>query len=313
MPTQLAFHTLDVFTDRVFGGNPLAVFPAADGLSEPEMQAIAREMNLSETVFVLAPSNPACTHRVRIFTPQAELPFAGHPTVGAACLLASLGQVPAPAGRVVLEEGVGPVPVDVTVGADGSLYAELTAARLPERGGGVPGAEALAEVLSLDATDIGTGDWEADAYSSGVPFLFVPLRGREALGRSRVDRAAWETHLARAWASMLFVFSLDPERPGSDVRARMFGPGVGIDEDPATGGAAAAFAGYLADRVGPPEDGTASRRWTIEQGFEMGRPSLLHVEAGFDAGRLAATRVGGGAVRVCDGVLRLPGRAAGGG
>ncbi|HEX2093727.1 MAG TPA: PhzF family phenazine biosynthesis protein [Longimicrobiaceae bacterium] len=308
MPTEIQYHTLDVFTDRTFGGNPLAVFPAADRLSDDEMQAIALEMNLSETVFVVTPTDPRCTHRVQIFTPRTELPFAGHPTVGTACLLASLGQVALAdhRGRVVFEEGVGPVAVEISAPPGGPLYAELTAACVPERGQEVPESETLASVLSLDLHDIGTNGWEPDAYSSGVPFVFVPVRDRGALARVRVNRSAWSEHLEDAWASKLYVFTLDPEREGSDVRARMFAPGIGIDEDPATGGAAAAFAGYLADRVGPPTGGTGPRRWVIEQGFEMGRPSLLHAEASFEGGRLAATRVGGSAVRVCDGVLRLP-------
>ncbi|HEU0013759.1 MAG TPA: PhzF family phenazine biosynthesis protein [Longimicrobium sp.] len=301
MPTELPFHTLDVFTDRAFGGNPLAVFPDAEGLDAERMQAIAGEMNLSETTFVLPPTDPACTHRVRIFTPRAELPFAGHPTLGTACLLASLGRG---GPRLVLEEAVGPVPVEVRTAPGQAPYAELTSPRLPERGAAVPDADALAVVLSLEAADLVADFGPAAAYSAGVPFLFVPVRDRSALARARLDRAAWEAQVAGGWAPQVFPFCLEPARDVVHAYGRMFAPALGIPEDPATGGVAAAFAGWLADHAGAP-DGDGTLRCDLRQGVEMGRPSLLHVYADFRAGRLSAVRVGGHAVRMCDGVLRL--------
>lgn len=305
MARELRFHTLDVFTDRVFGGNPLAVFPDGRGVDDATMQRIARELNLSETVFVLPPDDAAHARRLRIFTPAAELPFAGHPTVGTAFLLAALGEVPLSGDetRIVFEEGVGPVPVRIRARGGAPVFAELTAARLPETGPPPPPRAELAALLGLAEDDLLDGEWAPGGASCGVPFLFVTLRGREALGRARLDPARWESLLAGWWAPSVYVLSRDPELPGSDVRARMFAPAMGIAEDPATGGAAAALAGYLAARS-PRQEGTL--RWTVEQGFEMGRPSILRVEADVRAGEVAEVRVGGASVLVSEGVMRLP-------
>jgi trans-2,3-dihydro-3-hydroxyanthranilate isomerase len=166
-----------------------------------------------------------------------------------------------------------------------------------------PPAARLAAVVGLDETDVLQGPEAPQAVSCGVPFLFVPLRDRKALARARPDLAAWEGTLSRSWASMLFLFCRDPERAGSDLRARMFAPGSGIPEDPATGGAAVALAGYPGVRD-PRRDGTL--RWIVEQGFEMGRPSLLEVEADKRGGEIAATRVGGASVLVSRGTMRIP-------
>lgn len=301
---RVTFHTLDVFTDQAFGGNPLAVFPDADGVPPALMQRIARELNLSETVFVLWDAPPAGADcRVRIFTPAAELPFAGHPTVGTACLLAQLGRVPADGGaaRVVLGEGVGPVPVDVRMEDGRPAFAMLSAARLPEPGPPPPPPAVVAQVLSLDEADLG-GSLGTAYATAGVPFLFVSVRGREALGRARVDAGAWERHLSGAWGPHVYVMTDDAE-PGTTLRARMFAPAMGIGEDPATGGAVTALAGLLAARDGA---GDGTLRWVVEQGVEMGRPSRLHVEADLRGGTLAAVRVGGAAVRVSDGEMALP-------
>lgn len=290
------FLTSDVFTDRIFGGNPLAVFPDGQGLSMEQMQRIAREMNLSETVFVLPPENPDHARRLRIFTPGTELPFAGHPTVGTAIVLASIGEVVTEGEetRIVFEEGVGPVPILIRSENGVPVFAQLSAARLPETGPPPPAVEELAELLSIDPGDILTGDDAPENVSAGVPFLFIPVRDRSVLARCRV----------RPDAPELYVFSRDPELPGSDFRARMFGPGLGVPEDPATGGAVTAFGGYVGVRT-PERDGTL--RFTIEQGFEMGRPSLLHLEVDKRDGRVTAVRVGGGAVLVSEGMMEIPG------
>lgn len=302
---EARYHTLDVFTERVFGGNPLAVFPDARGVPPELMQRIAQELNLSETVFVLPPESPEHTRRLRIFTPAVELPFAGHPTVGTACLLALLGEIPL-RGReaeITFEEGVGPVPVRVRHRPGEAPFAELTSARLPEHGPPPPGRAELAELLGLEEDDVLLGEWAPGAVSCGVPFLFVPLRSRDAVRRTRLDTGLWERLLAGWWAPHLYVLAWEPELPGSHLRARMFAPAMGISEDPATGGAAAALAGYLAARAGV-ESGTLA--WRVEQGFEMGRPSLLEVAADVQGGQVAAVRVGGTAVRVGDGRMSLP-------
>jgi trans-2,3-dihydro-3-hydroxyanthranilate isomerase len=298
--------TADVFTDRPFTGNPLAVFPLASGLDAPAMQRIARELNLSETVFVFAPRAPEHTRRLRIFTPAAELPFAGHPTVGAAFVLAAIGEIPlATSGsggetRIVLEEVVGPVPVTVRSRDGRPTFAQLSVAKLPERGPPPPPAGDLASLLSLEPDDLLGGDLAPQAFSCGVPFLFVPVRSREVLRRVRVDHGRWTALLSSWWARDVFVFALDPEDPAHHVRARMFAPELGIAEDPATGAAAAALAGYLASRERR-RDGVL--RWVIEQGYEMGRPSLIRLAMVTQAGKLVSASIGGDAVVVTEGTL----------
>jgi len=293
-----------VFTDQVFGGNQLAVFPDAGGLSGEQMQRIARELNLSETVFI-DPEQPAPdTWRVRIFTPGSELPFAGHPTVGTALLLASLGRV-RPVGdeaRLVLAEGVGPVPVTVRWSQGRPVFAQLSAARLPEVGPAVPSGAELSALLGLQPGDVlETERFAPEAVSCGVPFLIVPLRSREALRRVRLDPARWEKQLAGSWAPQ--VFAVSGVETGQGMASRMFAPGLGIPEDPATGAAASALVGYLAVRQ---EARSGTYRWEVVQGVEMGRPSTLFLEADVHEGRITAVRVGGAAVRVGEGFLEVP-------
>ena len=307
MTPELRFFTADVFTDRMFGGNQLAVFPDASGLDGPVMQAIARELNLSETVFVLPPADPAHTRRLRIFTPGSELPFAGHPTIGTAFVLASIGAIPlGPSGAsIVFEEGVGPVPVVIRVEGGRPGYCELTAARLPEEGPSPPPLEEIAASVSLRPEDLRSDELSPRGVSCGVPYLFVPLRDEDALARARVDHSAWERSIAQWWASAVFLLVDTRGRGGVDFRARMFAPGIGIVEDPATGSAAAALAGYVPTGGSP--DGTV--RWVIEQGVEMGRPSRLHVACDRSGGRVSAVRVGGSSVLVAEGRIAVsPGR-----
>lgn len=301
MPT-FEFYTTDVFTSQKFGGNQLAVFPDARHLASELMQPIAREFNFSETTFVLPPSDPKHTRRVRIFTPGEELPFAGHPTVGTAFVLATAGEIKLTGDetRIVLEEGVGPVPVTIRSRGGKPDFAQLTVARLPEFGPPPPSSTDLTRALGLASSDILTGELAAEAVSCGVYFLFVPVRDRETLGRARVVLDLFEQVLDGYVTSKVFVFCKDPELPTSDYRARMFAPTIGVPEDPATGSAAAAFGGYLAKRDAC-ADGTL--RWMVEQGFEMGRPSLLEVEADKRAGAITSVRVGGKSVLVTRGDL----------
>lgn len=297
------FYTLDVFTDTPLAGNQLAVFPDAERLPQDRLQAIAREFNLSETVFVYPPSDPLNTARVRIFTPATELPFAGHPTIGTAILLAGLKRVRRRGGkaRVVLEEGVGAVPVEVGYSGTVPTWAQLTAARLPEGGPPPPDAAELAAAISLEPAALDP-DMRAAAFSCGVPYLFVPLRSLSALAAATPDLSEWRAALGDYWAPDLFLFTRDVELSGSDFRARMFAPLLGVPEDPATGSAVAALAGYLAahERLG---DGRHS--WRIEQGFEMGRPSIIELESDVRDGIVYTVRVGGSAVLVSEGELRL--------
>jgi trans-2,3-dihydro-3-hydroxyanthranilate isomerase len=305
----LPFYTADVFTSEIFGGNQVAVFPDAGALDTPLMQTIARELNLSETVFVFPPQQPTHTRQLRIFTPGTELPFAGHPTLGAAFVLAAIGAIALDGSttRIVFEEGVGPV--SVTIRRTGSTpgYCELTAARLPELGPQPPPLEEVAAALSLRIEEIRSDGLSPRGASCGVPYFFVPLRDEDALGRARPDLAAWEQSFSRSWAPNLYPFIETHGREGADFRARMFAPGMGIPEDPATGSAAAALAGFLT--AARPGHGTA--HWVVDQGVEMGRPSRMQVECDRAGGRVTAVRVGGTSVLVSEArLLTLPRSAA---
>ena len=292
------FVTLDVFTTRRHAGNPLAVVLEAEGLDTEAMQAIAREFNLSETVFILPPEQAGHRAALRIFTPGGELPFAGHPTVGTAVWLAlhddAAGALPE---MLVLEEKVGPVSCAVEVRGSHAGHAVFTLPRLPERVGEAPALAATAAAVGLAPGEIGFGDHSPASYSAGVPFLFVPVATREAIGRAKPQAAEWQAAVGRGGA---FLYTRETAETGHAYHARMFWPGTGIGEDRATGGAAAAFAGVVmaCDR---PEDG--DHRLVIEQGYEMGRPSQITLEISVRGGALASARIGGSAVLVSEGVL----------
>jgi len=301
MPSKHKFVTLDVFTSTAFGGNQLAVFPDAGGIPEEALLSITREFNFAEVTFCYPPANPAHTKRVRIFTPAREIPFAGHPTVGTAIALVELGLAGAAAGgesKLVLEEGVGPIPVTVKKTAGEPAFAQFSTAKLAEVGPATPSRGALAEILSIDAEDILATPMAPQNVSCGLPFLIVPLRSVDAVSRSRVRMDKWETTLKSAWAPDIFVFAKKPEGGDSHYHARMYGPGVNVAEDPATGSANACLAGYLGARAAR-KDGTLV--WTVDQGVEMGRPSRIEIEADKSAGAVTAIRVGGSAVMMTEG------------
>jgi trans-2,3-dihydro-3-hydroxyanthranilate isomerase len=299
---KIRFHTADVFTDTLFGGNPVAVIPDATGLDARAMQLVAREFNYSETTFCLPPEDPAHTRRVRIFTPAVEMPFAGHPTLGTAFVLASIGAIPIDGEntRIVLEEGVGPVPVTIRSVGGRPVFGELTAAKLPEEGPEPPSRAELATLLSLREGDLLSGEWSAQTFSCGLPFLFVPLAGIDAVGRARIDPSQWQTLSAASPLPSIAVFCRETETRDADLHVRVFAPNVGIAEDPATGSAAAAIAGYLARRE---KRGSDTLRWAIEQGIEVGRPSRIDVEADRQDGEVTEVRVGGTSVLVSEGTM----------
>lgn len=303
MPREYAFVTLDVFTDRVFGGNPLAVLPSAGGLPDETMQAIAREFNLSETTFVLPPDDVANTHKVKIFTPVAELHFAGHPTLGTAICIASSRPGPAAKEEFRFEEGVGVIPVYVSRTGDGLMRAELAVAQLPIKQLDPVTADAWAEILSLDRSDICPGDTTPEIWSCGAPFSFVSISSRDALAAASVNSAAWDRYLADSAVTGAFIFTRDTGTDEIDVCARMFAPGHGIAEDPATGSAVTALAGWLATHDSL-SDGT--RQWAIEQGVEMGRPSRLDLSANIKNGAITHVHVAGTAVPVSTGMITVP-------
>lgn len=298
---QHAFITADVFTDRPFGGNQLAVFPEAD-LPPELMQRLTAELNLSESVFVLPPENPAHTRRLRLFTPTMELPFAGHPTVGTALILAETGRL-GPIDRrldIVFEEGAGPVPVAIERSDDGRLTAILTSPRTPSRLPAVLDPAILAAAIGLKEAQLEPGIASA-VYSAGVSFAIIPVR-RDYLSKARLDLSVWRHDLARTSAQHLYLVALDDWAAGREARVRMFAPEMGILEDPATGAAAAAFVGFLVDRQRPAD---GSVRWTLSQGTELGRPSRIEIGADIADGKLAAARVGGTAVLMSRGVFEL--------
>ena len=297
------FVTADVFTSKRFGGNQLAVLPDARGLTDEQMLSITREFNYSETTFVFPPENPAHTRCVRIFTPGGEIPFAGHPTVGTAHALAAIGEIPltGPQTRIVLEEKVGPVPVTITAGDGKPTFCQFAVAKLPEVGPPLPSRADLAKCLSVEEQDVMDDGWSPQIVSCGLGFAFVPVRDRGVVARSHLHMESWEKHLANTPGHAVMIFALDAEEAGHDVRARMFGPGFGMVEDPATGSACAALGGYLAARTR--QDGT--QRWVVEQGYEMGRPSLIHVEADRSDGKIRAVRVGGDSVLVSEGRISV--------
>ena len=324
---ELPFYTLDVFTDRTFGGNPLGVFPDATHLPTELMQRIALEMNLSETVFLGPPDTKGGAARVRIFTPRSEVPFAGHPTVGAAIFLAgevaaapggdsgggwSASVVPnAPADgeiTLVLEENVGPVPTVVRFEGGTPVFAKFTTALLPEHRPNLHPIPKVAALIGLDESDIGGigpggSTLGVEQVSCGLEYFIIPVRTIDAVRRSSLDTARWQRMLADAWAHHVYVVAMGGERDGVDVHVRMYAPGSGVAEDPATGSAAAALGGYLSAAEGSEE---ASLSWVVEQGIEMGRPSILHVEADRAGGTTSAVRVGGGALRVSRGIMAVP-------
>jgi trans-2,3-dihydro-3-hydroxyanthranilate isomerase len=296
------FYTLDVFAERALAGNPLAVVLDAEGLDGAGMQAIAREFNLSETVFVCEPADPTHIARLRIFTPGRELPFAGHPTVGTACLIAHLRApdvIAAQDLRLVLEEGVGDVVCVVRRRGGHPLTAEFELPRLPERlDAPTPSDAVIANGLGLDPGDIGFDAHRPSLFSAGAPFVFVPVRSRAAIARARPGDMPWSDNGGPA----TYLYTREVVEDGSAFHARMFGCGWGVPEDPATGAAAAAFAGVTLafDR---PRDG--AHTLILEQGYEMGRPSRITLGLTVENGRLRSASVGGAAVIVASGALEL--------
>lgn len=291
----MRYHVLDVFTDQPFAGNPLAVVLGADELGDARLQRIAREFNLSETVFLMSPTHPDAGFRLRIFTPTEELPFAGHPVVGAACLVTQLGLVPrGNEVRFGFQTGAGVVPVLIRHEAD-APYAELTAPQAPTLGGAPPDLAAIARVLELEPDAIGYQGEGPVVASCGLPMLLVPLRSPEMLAGIGAERPGLRPLLDGAAARGLYVYARGYE---GELRARMFS--TLVSEDPATGSAVAALAGRLALASDVPNQTLA---WRVIQGAEMGRPSTLHAHADRVDGRVASVRVGGHAVQVMEGYL----------
>ena len=292
------FVTLDVFTSRPFAGNPLAVVLDAQGLEDAVMQAIAREFNLAETVFVLPAEKASHRARLRIFTPATELPFAGHPTVGTAVLLNRID------GRsdceIVLEEGIGPVHCATAAIATERGRARFQLANLPAEVDQAASAEAIAAALGLKAEDIGFDDFKPSCWSAGISFTFVPVRGLDAIRRCQPNLAYWQAGFEQDGRSSAYVFCRETVDAGSAFHARMFAPRLGVAEDPATGAAAAAFSGVVV-RFRSPADG--AHDFLIEQGYEMGRPSLIGLSLTVQSRQLATAAISGEAIVISEGTI----------
>jgi trans-2,3-dihydro-3-hydroxyanthranilate isomerase len=291
---KLPYLILDVFTSTPLKGNGLAVVPKADGLMDNEMQAIAREFNLSETVFICKPQNERNMASLRIFTPYQELPFAGHPTVGAAVTLGLNSR----ASAIRMEEKVGLVTalferIDRRTGD-----ARFTLPRLPSRIADLPDRLGLAQALGIEIDDIGCGVFKPAVFSAGVTFHLVPVRDAQVLKKVQVNRTAWNDVFHHEHNSA-YVFTLTPEERDNDIAARMFGMDLG--EDPGTGSAAAALIGMLAEQ----EIGTGQTDYALRQGYEMGRPCRITLQSRKENDVLVHGAIGGKAVVVAEGVLDL--------
>ncbi|MEQ1719187.1 MAG: PhzF family phenazine biosynthesis protein [Hyphomicrobium sp.] len=301
----LDYHVVDVFTERAFGGNPLAIVHEADGLSANEMQQIAREFALSETVFILKPEMPGHTARVRIFTPNREIPFAGHPTLGAATLLAEL-RMPVINGErdaiIALEEPIGSVRVGVRLRGDGVAYGEFDAPKSANALEDMNQPEAISAALGLIPSEIGFENHRTVVMRNSSVYAYVPVSNLEAIARARVAPSHWVQAFSERGIDGVYVYTRQCVRANASFHARMFAPDLGIPEDPATGSAAVGFARVVHAFDGLP-DGTHKR--SIEQGLEMGRPSTISLIITVNRGELEGVRIGGHVVRIAEGKLAI--------
>jgi trans-2,3-dihydro-3-hydroxyanthranilate isomerase len=295
---------LDVFTGHLFGGNQLAVFLDGRGLPGETMQAIAKEMNFSESTFVLPAERPDTDLRVRIFTPAEELPMAGHPTIGTVFALARSGSVGPSTTQLTLGLNLGPTPVSLVWRGEGLHFVWMTQ-RTPEFGEPIADVTGAAAALRVQPGSITSTGLPVQVVSCGVPFLFVPFSTRRAVDSASLDPVAYEAFRRAAGITDLPVFLFSPEAgpDNATVYSRMFAPGAGVAEDPATGGASGPLGAYLLTNKVVTPDGAGSM--LSLQGVKMGRPSHIHIEPTLENGRIASVRVGGEAVVAGEGTLYL--------
>ena len=305
---EYRFIQVDVFTDVPFGGNPLAVFPEAEGLTTEDMHRLAREMNLSETTFVLPPQAPEADFKVRIFTPAAEMPFAGHPVVGTHWVLAHLGRVDLrePVTQVRFELGVGVLPADLHV-TGGQVERVVMTQDQPTFHTVLDDVTELATGLGIAPEAITETGWPVQIVSTGVPQMMVPVRSLaevQALDASKLNTAALNRVCRALGTKCVMVFTLETERPKSTVHVRMFAPLLGVPEDPATGSANGALGAYLVHHraLGVTEPTTYI---VSEQGAEISRPSTLYIEVDSKDEEITAVRVGGQVAPILEGVVRF--------
>ncbi|MCA1777895.1 MAG: PhzF family phenazine biosynthesis protein [Xanthomonadaceae bacterium] len=300
MTETLEFETWDVFTDQRFAGNPLAVVFDADRLSAASLLAITREFNYSESVFVLQSDVPGCHARIRIFTPAGELPFAGHPTVGAACAIARRDSIDQ-SMRLELDAGIFPIRLGPRpTSKHAARLAEFENPNLPRLTGTGPVAGQVEAALSLPAGSVATGAGSPARASAGIEFIYARA-SLEHVRRASLEPGAWNA-LEIGDACGLLLYAEGGDSAESHFHARMFGPHIGVPEDPATGSAAAALPAHVLTAAALPD---GPHQWLVEQGFEMGRPSQIRVAFELRAGEFQALRVSGQAVPVLRGTLSL--------
>ncbi len=293
----------DVFTDTPLAGNQLAVFLDAGGVTGERMQALAREMNFSESTFILPAAAPGTDVRMRIFTPANEMPMAGHPTIGSTFALAHTGAIRPGASRFVFGLGIGPTPVDLEWDGSRLRFAWMTQLT-PTFGPPIDSRAAIAAALGLAEADLAPG-LPVQSVSCGVPFLIVPIRSRAAVDKAVSDASAFRRLRETAGVDLpIFFFSSETGPPEPTVHSRMFAPEFGIVEDPATGGASGPLGCYLVRHGLVTRD--AGARILSLQGVAMGRPSSIHISITSDAnGDISTVKVGGQAVLVAEGELRI--------
>ncbi|NJK86982.1 MAG: PhzF family phenazine biosynthesis protein [Bacteroidales bacterium] len=296
---QYPYYILDVFTTEMFGGNQLAVFPDATGIPEKYLQSVAREFNFSETTFVYPPVNKRNDLKLRIFTPGVEVPMAGHPTIGTAYVLLSLGLIkPKHQNHIVIEEKVGNIRVDFVEGKAG-FHSITMNQPLPVFGKVEENKKMIAQILSIQEQDIDER-YPMQCVSCGNNFLFIPLISLSVMHKINVKTDLLKAAKNQLESTELFVFSNETIYPSSDYHCRMFAPLFGIYEDPATGSAAGPFGSYLVkNRI------SEKNRFICEQGFEMTRPSIIRVEIEGKAEKITGVKVSGDAVLVCEGKMRI--------
>ena len=297
------YYVLDVFTDQALGGNPLAAVIDCDELDSEAMQKIAGEFNLSETIFIFSPNDPVNTAALRIFTPQKELPFAGHPTVGGAILVAELraaSLLRVQDLRVVIEEPIGTITCIVSHRPGQARRAYFTLPKLPSRIAPGPDKDRIAAALGLGPDAIGFDRHVPSVYSAGLHFTYVPIANRAAIAQAKPRLDLFETAFGPGMP--VYAYTRETEDPQHDFHARMFAPGFGVSEDPATGSAVAGFAGVIMAFEKVPD---GSHALAIEQGYEMGRPSLITLTLDVEQSVLVEAAIGGAAVVVAEGTLDL--------
>ncbi|TLS35081.1 PhzF family phenazine biosynthesis protein [Pseudalkalibacillus caeni] len=302
----LEYSLLDVFTTTKFGGNQLAVFKSVSSLSNETMQKIARELNLSETTFVFEPDDSEAHRKVKIFTPQMELPMAGHPTVGTAYVLASEGLIKTEEGKntVIFEENVGKITVDIFKENNRIVKVEMTQP-VPEFGAVFDNEELAAELLSLSVDDL-DNRYPIQTVSAGVPFIYIPVKNLEAMERIKFRLDIWQDHFSgNEDTKHIFVLCPEVMNEGSTVNSRMFAPAMGISEDPASGAATGPLGAYLVKYgiAGQDQDGEYKLR--SEQGIQMGRPSFIDIKVKVEKEEVSEVKIGGSCVEIGEGKLYL--------